>query len=156
MSASAGLRLIALVALSVVVGAPPSAQLARAAQKATKPPVVLPPPTPSVAPAPPSEVKPYDPQLLRLAEILGALTHLRPLCGEPDADAWRARMQALLDAEGTPPIRKERLAGAFNRGLEGYGLSYRTCTPNARIVIERFMTEGEHLAKDVGNRYRAS
>ena len=73
------------------------------------------------APAPPpqSDVKPYDPQLLRLAEILGALTYLRGLCGDKDADAWHTRMQSLLDAEDTTQIRKDRLAGAFNRGMEG-------------------------------------
>ena len=133
---------------------PAFAQRSRAVHK-PRPPVILPPSAPS-GPTPPPEIKPYDPQLMRLAEILGALTLLRPLCGEPDADAWRGRMQALLDAEGTPAIRRDRLAGAYNRGLDGYALSYRACTPNARLVIDRFLSEGERLAKDVGNRYRAS
>ena len=118
--------------------------------------LALPPSGPSVMPASPAETKPYDPQLMRLAEILGTLTYMRQLCGDTDADQWRARMQALLDAEGTSAARKNRLAGAFNRGLEGYSLSYRTCTPNARMVIERFLGEGERIAKQIENRYRAS
>ena len=93
---------------------------------------------------------------MRLAEILGALTYLRGLCGDKDTDQWRSRMQALLDAEGTPPVRKDRLAGAYNQGLQGYELSYRTCTANAHVVIERFLTEGSRLAQDVENRFRAS
>ena len=123
----------------------------------TKKPAPPAPPAPSPAtPAPPPDTRPYDPQLIRLSEILGALTYLRGLCGAGDADQWRGRMQVLLDAEGKPDSRKDRLAGAFNHGMEGYSLSYRTCTPNARFVIERFLKEGGSLAREVENRYRAS
>ena len=38
---------------------------------------------PAVAPP---DVKPYDTQLLRLAEILGALSYLRGVCGSSDGD----------------------------------------------------------------------
>ncbi len=112
-------------------------------------------------PAPPAaspaqDVKPYDPQLLRLAEILGALSYLRGLCGSGDGDVWLKRMQALLDAEGTTPARKDRLAGAFNHGIDGYSLSYRSCTPNARTIVERFLAEASQIAKAVENRFGAT
>ena len=133
------------------------AQRARTAPKPDKPSAASSTPAPPPAPAaPPSDAKPYDPQLFRLAEILGALTTLGTLCGEKDADEWRRRMQALLDAEGQPALRRDRLAGAYNEGLRGYGLSYRTCTGNARAVIARFLAEGSRLAQDVENRFRAS
>lgn len=115
-----------------------------------------PPSSPPATPATPPDAQPYDAQLIRLSEILGALSYLGALCGDRDAGEWRARMQALLEAEGTPAARKDRFAGAFNRGVQGYGLSYRTCTPNARLVIERFRAEGARIARDVENRYRAS
>lgn len=129
--------------------------VAERARKLDKPPVNL-PSSPPATPAPPPETKPYDPQLMRLAEILGALTYLRGLCGDTDAGEWRGKMQALLEAEGVPPVRKDRLAGAYNRGIQGYSVSYRTCTPNAHLVIDRFLTEGERIAKEVENRYHAS
>lgn len=146
---------MALLAPGILV-LPPStfAQRGSKAAKSTKP--SLPPPPPPATPAPPPETKPYDPQLMRLAEILGALTYLRGLCGDKDAEEWRTRMQALLDAEGMPVTRKDRLAGAFNRGVDGYSLSYRTCTANAHLVIDRFLAEGSRIAKDLENRYRAS
>ena len=122
--------------------------------KAAKP--FLPAEAPPVAPAPPPETRPYDPQLMRLAEILGALTYMRGLCGDTDGDEWRSRMQTLLDAEGVPASRKDRLAGAYNKGLESYSISYRTCTPNARSVIRRYLSEGERIATEIQNRYRAS
>lgn len=151
-------RLVAAACLlataSIVASPDASAQHSQRTAKTAKP--VLPPPSPPATPAPPPETKPYDPQLMRLSEILGALTYLRGLCGEKDAEAWRSRMQALLDAEGTPASRKDRLAGAYNRGVEGYSLSYRTCTANAHMIIERFLAEGGRIAKEVENRYRAS
>ena len=127
-----------------------------AAQKAKpQPPAAAPSAPPVATPSPPPDSRAYDPQLMRLAEILGALTYLRGLCGSGDADDWRRRMQALLDAEGAPAARRDRLAGAFNQGVNGYGLFYRSCTPNARLVIERFLVEGSRLAQDLENRYRA-
>lgn len=147
------------VVLALAALAMPASPLAAATRshKAEKPaPAPTPAPPPPAAPAAPPESRPYDPQLLRLAEVLGALTTMRQLCGANDAEEWRQRMQALLDTEGNPPARKDRLAGAYNRGLQGYGVTYRTCTPNARLVIQRFLDESSRLARDIGTRYRAS
>jgi uncharacterized protein (TIGR02301 family) len=65
-------------------------------------------------------------------------------------------MQALIEAEAKTTARKEHLAGAFNRGFHGYEISYRTCTTNARLIITRFLAEGEKIAHDIANRYGAS
>jgi len=107
------------------------------------------------APSPPPEPSPppYEPQLLRLSEMMGALTYLRGLCGERDAETYRAKMAALLAAEATSDARKDRLAGAYNRGFQGYALTYRTCTPAARVVIARFLDEAARVSKDLANRY---
>jgi uncharacterized protein (TIGR02301 family) len=105
------------------------------------------------APAPEPPPPPYEPQLLRLSEIMGALTYLRDLCGDRDADTYRAKMSALLSVEATSDARKERLAGAFNHGFQGYALTYRTCTPAARVVIARFLDEATRVSKDLANRY---
>jgi uncharacterized protein (TIGR02301 family) len=99
---------------------------------------------------------PYEPELLRLSEILGALSYLRDICGARDGDAWRAKMSVLLDAEAKTQTRRERLAGAFNRGFRGYEVIYRTCTPNAETVITRYLNEGGRLARDINYRYGAS
>ena len=44
-----------------------------------------------------------DADLNRLAEILGALQYLRPLCGTNEGNRWRDQMTALLDAESAKP-----------------------------------------------------
>ena len=110
------------------------------------------PPEPPAAPAaePPP---PYEPQLLRLAELMGALAYLRELCGAHDADAYRAKMANLLEAEAKSEQRKEGLAGAYNRGFGEYGLFYRSCTPAAREIIGRYLDEAAKISADVANRY---
>ena len=111
-------------------------------------------PPPSVeAPAPVESPPPYEPQLLRLAEIIGALSYLRDLCGAGDGATFRAEFANLLETEGTSPERKETLAGAFNRGFRDYEMTYRACTPAARVVVARFLDEAARIAKDVAARW---
>ncbi len=40
-------------------------------------------------------------------------------------------MEELLAAEGVTQGRRERMAGAYNRGYRGYALTYRSCTDAA-------------------------
>jgi uncharacterized protein (TIGR02301 family) len=108
----------------------------------------------AAAPAPEAPPPPYEPQILRLAEILGALAYLDDLCGSKSD--WRLRMQQFLEAEAKTSERKERFAGSFNRSFHDYEQSYQTCTPNAQIIIGRFLSEGGRLARDVVNRFSAS
>ncbi len=116
-------------------------QQAPSQQQAEPAPVVEPPPAP------------YEKELLRLAEIMGSLAMLRPLCTAPDGKEWSRRMQVLLDTEGTTPGRKERLAGAYNKGYQAYALTYRVCTPAAQEASARFLQEGEQLARNITGRY---
>jgi len=96
---------------------------------------------------------PYDAQLQRLAEILGGLAYLRDLCGSSDGEEWRKMMSRLLEADAPSGLRRQRMTAAFNRGFGGYEITYRACTPNARLVIARYLGEAEGLARDVAARY---
>ena len=62
---------------------------------------------------------PYESDLQRLSEILGALHYLRDICGAREGQAWRNEMQALIDAEAPSGERRERLTASFNRGYRG-------------------------------------
>jgi uncharacterized protein (TIGR02301 family) len=112
----------------------------------------------SAAPQAEGPPPPYEPQLLRLSEIMGALSYLQPLCGVSAAKnaPWRAEMENLMNAEDAGPSRREKLAGAFNRGLRGYEYAYHACTPSARLVSTRFLDEGARIAHDISTRYRAN
>lgn len=117
-----------------------------------KPQVVTPEPVP-VAPVPEPPPPPYETQLLRLAEIMGTLAFMRELCGDKDGAEWSLRMKTLLDVEAKTDARRERLAGAYNRGFRGYEVTYRVCTPAAQLVITRFLDEGGRLAHEISNRF---
>jgi uncharacterized protein (TIGR02301 family) len=107
------------------------------------------PPAPASEPPPPI----YEDQLLRLSEVLGSLSFLRPLCGASDGAAWRDEMSALLAAEHPGEDRRRRLIGRFNHGFETLNAVYRSCTSSAELAISRYLTEGQALANDVRSRY---
>jgi uncharacterized protein (TIGR02301 family) len=111
-----------------------------------------PSPTPSPAPTRP-ESAPYEADLLRLAELMGALSYLRDLCHDGDGQKFRDSLARLIEADTRAAEAKEQMAGAFNRGLEGYRLTYRLCTSNARAAIDAYLEETQRLAKDVAARY---
>jgi uncharacterized protein (TIGR02301 family) len=96
---------------------------------------------------------PFDADLQRFAEILGALHYLRGICGANDGSKWRNEMQALADAETPSGQRRARLIGGFNRGYQGYQQTYRTCTPAAGVAIRRFLDEGSKISRDLTARY---
>src|SRR5262245_20156384 len=96
---------------------------------------------------------PFDGNLQRLVEIMGALHYLRGICGANEGQKWRAEAQALIEAETPPGERKARMIAAFNRGYRGFQQSYRTCTPAADLVIRRYLEEGSRIARDVTARY---
>ncbi len=104
-------------------------------------------------PARAAERVPFDGDLARLAEILGALHYLRAICGANEGPVWRNEMQALIDAEAPAGERRERLIGSFNSGYRGFQQSYRTCTPAADLAIRRYLDEGARLARDITARY---
>ena len=125
-----------------------AAGLAQAQQR----PALARPPEP--APAPRAEPPPpYEPQLLRLSEIMGALAFLRDLCGDQDGSDWNKRMNALIEAEARTETRREKLAGAYNRGFRSYEVIYRACTPTAHFIITRYLDEGGKIAREISSRF---
>ena len=101
-------------------------------------------------PVPPA---PYQGELERLAEILGALHHLRSICGANEGQTWRNEMQALIEAETPTGDRRNRLVASFNRGYRGFQQSYHTCTRAADLAIRRYLDEGARIARDITARY---
>lgn len=142
------MRSLALPLLGLLIAtAPPAAAQPRPTPAPAKPAETAPTPPPEIPPPP------YEKDLLRLSEVLGSLAFLRSLCGGADAPEWQKRMQALMDAEGASPTRRERLAGAYNRGYRGYAITYRVCTPSATEATTRFLKEGENLSRSLAGRY---
>jgi uncharacterized protein (TIGR02301 family) len=96
---------------------------------------------------------PYDRDLQRLSEILGALHYLRDVCGYKEGQLWRNEMQSLIDAEAPAGTRRDRMVASFNRGYRGFQQSYRSCTPAATVAIRRYLEEGSRIAREVTGRF---
>ena len=115
-------------------------------------PAAKPAPAPSPSPAR-VEPPPYEANLLRLAELMGALAYLRDLCHDGDGAEFRERIAKLIGSDPRPQEAKDQLAGAFNRGFDSYRLTYRVCTSNAQATILAYLDETARLAKEVASRY---
>jgi uncharacterized protein (TIGR02301 family) len=131
-----------VVAALMLMLTPGAAHAATAAQK------VPPPPAPAVAPAPP-----YEADLLRLSEILGAMHYLRGLCGAAEGNQWRDQMEKLLDTEQPDDVRRARMVDRFNRGYDSYKSVYLSCTPAATEASDRYLDEGAKIAAEITARY---
>lgn len=140
-------RLLILGSLALVLAATPAAAQT-AKQPSDKPAASTPSENPPAEPA-----APFDGDLARLSEILGALQYLRTICGANEGEKWRDQMKALLDAEAPSGARRERFIASFNRGYQGFRQTYRTCTPSADFAIRRYLAEGANIAREITGRY---
>lgn len=93
------------------------------------------------------KTRPYDKDLLRLSELLGAIHYLRELCAASDGDHWRKEMQALIKAEGTSALRRVTFTKRFNKGYRSFQRTYRSCTNTALTAIDRFVSEGADISR---------
>jgi uncharacterized protein (TIGR02301 family) len=130
---------MAVLALILVCGTPTLAQ------------------NPPQPPQPPRQTEggaaPFDNDLQRLSEILGALHYLREICGAREGQKWRDEMTALIDSEAPSGDRRSRMIASFNRGYRGFQQTYRSCTPAADVAIRRYLEEGSKIAREVTARY---
>jgi len=105
----------------------------------------------SVAPALAVD-QPYEPEMEHLAQTLGSLYFLNPLCNAASTD-WRDQMSDLITKDEPDPDRQGRLYGAFNAGYTAYSRLYRTCTPSAQDALARLLLDAESTARDIHQHY---
>lgn len=108
----------------------------------------------SVAPPPANKPAPYDNQMARLSEILGAVQYLRTICPASGSEEWRKAMNDLLVADtASEPERKQRMTAAFNRGYRTFAAVHTTCTSAAIAAEEKYRIEGATLAQEIASRF---
>ena len=95
---------------------------------------------------------PYQRQMERLAEVMGSLYYLQPLC-ETGTEDWRAQMAELIALDEPDEDRRQRLAGAFNAGYTGFSRLHRHCTPASREALTRLLVEAQQLARTIHTRF---
>jgi uncharacterized protein (TIGR02301 family) len=143
------MRLLAILGV-MMMGLAVCEATAQQRPRTTTPPAA---PAPAPAPEPPETPLAYEPELLRLAEALGTIAYATRLCDGLSADDWQRRAQQIIDAEAMTQPRKERLAGAYNRGYLGHQAMHRTCTEATRLVIERQVAEARRITQDLSTRF---
>lgn len=126
----------------VLVIAPAQAQTAAKTTEAI-------PPKPQITVLPPA----YDNQMMRLAEILGALHYLRELCGANEKQLWREQMASLIATEAPTEERKSLMIANFNKGFRGFREIYRDCTSSAVIATNRYLKQATRLSAEIPDRY---
>jgi len=124
---------------AVALAAPACAQNAAGTQKQHQAPASAPPKAIT------ADDRPYDTQIFRLSEILGALHYLRELCGANEGQVWREHMRELVASEGTSALRRAKLVESFNRGYRDYSRTYRSCTQPAIVAIQRYMEQASAI-----------
>lgn len=92
---------------------------------------------------------PYVDGLLRLSEILGAVHHLREVCGANEGQLWREQMSEVLGAEEPPAQLRGRMVATFNSSYRDYQRTYAACTASAKTVADRFLGEGATITKQL-------
>ena len=95
---------------------------------------------------------PYQRQMERLAEIMGSLYYLQPLCTAGEED-WRAEAAELIALDEPDEDRRQRLVGAFNTGYTAFSRLHNHCTPASREALTRLLTEAQKLARDIHTRF---
>lgn len=95
---------------------------------------------------------PYQRQMERLAEIMGSLYFLQPLCQTGHED-WREQMAELIALDEPDEDRRQRLAGAFNGGYNAFARFHHQCTPASREALARLLVEAQRLAREIHTRF---
>lgn len=123
------------------------------AQAPRQPPKRAPEPVAPATPAKPAPQPGLDRPLLELSEAIGSLAFLGQLCAKNEGEAWRIRMEGLIESEGEPAGLAETMRGAYNRGFAAFSTSYRQCTPAAKAARELIVQDAARLAEALQQRF---
>ncbi len=105
----------------------------------------------------------YEPQLLKMAELMGSLAFLADICPATEATRdglatrdgkdWRDKVAMLIEAEASSPRLKGLIAGAYNRGYSDLEVNYKTCSEPALALFEHQIYAVHNLSQDLARRY---
>jgi uncharacterized protein (TIGR02301 family) len=96
---------------------------------------------------------PFESDLMRFSEIVGAVAYLDLLC-DPGVDGpWRAKMAALIAAQAMSEDERRRTVDRYNRGYRTFASIHRTCSDQTRSVLKQYLTEGAEIANRIDERF---
>ena len=99
-------------------------------------------PTPAAAQKLPAE-------MFRLAEVLGAVHHLRTICGTREGQLWRNKMIEMMGAVRPSETERQALIKHFNDAYYRSRNAYPHCTNTAATHSDKLMQDGQRLAEEL-------
>lgn len=91
----------------------------------------------------------FPAKAVQLAEILGAVHHLRALCDTNEGQLWRNKMIEMIDRLKPEDAARQRLVKHFNDAYYRYRTTYPACTITAAQQSDRLMQDGQRLAEEL-------
>ncbi|ABS62380.1 conserved hypothetical protein [Parvibaculum lavamentivorans DS-1] len=104
----------------------------------------------AAAPMPPARAA-LPGSMMQLAEVLGAVHHLRTLCGTNEGPLWRNKMIEMMGVADPSETERQQLIQRFNDAYHRYRNSYQTCTSTAAGQADKLMQDGQRLADELAS-----
>ena len=88
----------------------------------------------------------YRADMVRLAEVLGAVHLLREKCGSREGQMWRRKMLEMLDIEASDKKERDMLVNHFNRSYYAMRVNHSRCSMRTISEMNAYIDEGAALA----------
>lgn len=89
--------------------------------------------------------------LMRLAEILGSVHHLRDVCGANDGLLWRNKMIDMMNVAKLDPKQRKAMISHFNDAFYDARTRFPQCTSDAANRANALFDEAHRLAERLAN-----
>lgn len=87
--------------------------------------------------------------ITQLAEVLGAVHHLRALCGTNEGQLWRNKMIEMMGVVNPSETERQALIKHFNDAYYRYRNAYPNCTATAATQADTLMRDGQRIAEEL-------
>jgi uncharacterized protein (TIGR02301 family) len=88
----------------------------------------------------------YRADMVRLAEVLGAVHLLRERCGGREGQMWRRKMLEMLDIEASRKKDRDMLVNHFNKSYYAMRVNHSRCSMRTISEMNAYIDEGAAVA----------
>lgn len=93
----------------------------------------------------------FENGLMRLAEILGSIHHLRNICGANEGPLWRNKMIDMMNVAELGTRERKKIIRHFNDAYYSIRTRYPDCTNDAARRANLLFNEGHQLAAQLAS-----
>lgn len=93
----------------------------------------------------------FENGLMRLAEILGSIHHLRNICGANEGPLWRNKMIDMMNVAELGARERKKIIRHFNDAYYSIRTRYPDCTNDAARRANLLFNEGHQLAAQLAS-----